>query len=85
MSAHAEGGPRSAPHRHDCKFSSARVCKVTFKHLPQPLRTHIQSYGTLRQLLNVLLKLKKRPQGTRWEVPDFLWVNISFFVGINPM
>ena len=46
-SAHADGGPRSricarytlhsAPHRHERKFSGARVCRVTFKHLPQPL------------------------------------------------
>ena len=45
-SAHADGGPRSrvcarenlrsAPHRRERKFSGARVCRVTFKHLPQP-------------------------------------------------
>ena len=23
------------------------VCRVTFKHLPQPLRSHIQSFGTI--------------------------------------
>jgi hypothetical protein len=25
-------------------------CRVTFKHLPQPLRSHIRSFGTLEQL-----------------------------------
>ena len=51
ISAHADGGPHSrvcahetlcsAPHRRERKFSGARVCRVTFKHLPQPLRSHI--------------------------------------------
>jgi hypothetical protein len=53
--AHADGGPCSrsahAPNQQERKFSSARVSRVTFKHLPQSLRTHIQSFGTLRQLL----------------------------------
>ena len=31
----------------------ARVCRVTFKQLPQPLRSHIQSFGTLGQLLKI--------------------------------
>jgi hypothetical protein len=53
ISASADGGPRSrvcapetlcsAPHRHLRKFSGTRVCRVTFKHLPQPLRSHIRS------------------------------------------
>ena len=30
---------------------SAFVCKVAFNHPPQPLRTHIQNVGKLRQLL----------------------------------
>jgi hypothetical protein len=29
------------PHQHERKFAGARVCRVTFKHLPQPLRSHI--------------------------------------------
>jgi hypothetical protein len=37
------------PHRHEWKFSGARVCRVTFKHLPQPLRSHILSFETLGQ------------------------------------
>ena len=32
---------RSYPHQHERKFSGAHVCRVTFKHLPQPLRSHI--------------------------------------------
>ena len=45
--AHADGGPRSrvcaretlrsASHRREQKFSGARVCKVTLKHLPKPI------------------------------------------------
>ena len=27
--------------------------KVAFKHLPQPLRSHIRSFGTLGQLLKI--------------------------------
>jgi hypothetical protein len=37
---------RSSPHRHKQKFSGARVCRVTFKHLPRPLRSHILSFGS---------------------------------------
>ena len=33
----------NGPHQHERKFSSACVCRVTFKHLPQPLRSHIAS------------------------------------------
>ena len=61
ISASVDGGPRSrvcthetlpsAPHRHYQTFSGTCVCRVTFKHLPQPLRSHIQSFGTLGQLL----------------------------------
>ena len=38
------------PHRHKKKFG-VHVCKVTFKHVPQPLRSHVQSFGTLGQIL----------------------------------
>ena len=38
-----------APHQHQRKFFTACVCKVAFKHLPQPIR----SFGTLGQLLNI--------------------------------
>jgi hypothetical protein len=45
-SAHGRPSARP-PNQHEQKFSSAHVCRVTFKHLTQPLRTHIQSFGTL--------------------------------------
>jgi hypothetical protein len=35
------------------KFSGTGVCRVTFKHLPQPLRCYIRSFGTLGQLLKI--------------------------------
>ena len=51
-SAGADGGPRSrvcacstlrsAPHQHQRTFVAAHVFKVAFKHLPQPLRSHIR-------------------------------------------
>ena len=44
------GTLRSAPHRRHRKFFAARVCIVTFKYLPQPLRMPMQSFRTLRQL-----------------------------------
>jgi hypothetical protein len=60
---HADWGPRSrvcaretlrsAPYQREWKFSGARVCRVTFKHIPQPLRSHSQGFGTLRQLLKI--------------------------------
>ena len=44
---------RSSPHRNERKFFGARVCRVTFKHLPQPIRSHILSFGTLGQLFKI--------------------------------
>jgi hypothetical protein len=41
-SASADGGPHS------------RVCAVTFKHPPRPIRSHIRSFGTLGQHLKLL-------------------------------
>ena len=38
-------------HRHQWKFVNTRVCKVAFKHLPLPLRSHTQSFGTVGQHL----------------------------------
>jgi hypothetical protein len=34
------------------KFINSEIV-VTFKHLPQPLRSHIRSFGTLGQLLKI--------------------------------
>ena len=33
--------------------SGTHVCRVTFKDLPKPLRSHISSFGTLGQLLKI--------------------------------
>ena len=41
------------PARHERKFFGACVWKVTLKHLPQPLRSHIRSFGTLGQLFKI--------------------------------
>ena len=58
FSAHAEGvlAPRlctleGSTHPPSTRAESfgAHVCKVTFKHLPQLLRSNIQSFGTLGQ------------------------------------
>ena len=34
-------------------FFDAHVCLVAFKHRPQPLRSHIQRFGTLGQLFKI--------------------------------
>jgi hypothetical protein len=41
------------PPSHGRKYSGACVCRVTFKHLPQPLQSHIFSFGTLGQLFKI--------------------------------
>jgi hypothetical protein len=95
ISAHADGGPRSrvcaretllsAPHQRERKFFRARVCRVTFKHLPQPLTSHIQSFETIGQLLKFSKKnLKLPPQGARGGLQIFLEFNISFFCEKKP-
>ena len=61
ISSHANGGPRMLtlwfgpppPHQHEKNFSGASVCRVSFKHIPYPLRSHIQNFGTLGQLLKI--------------------------------
>ena len=47
------GWRRSSPKCHKWKFVSALVCKVAFKHFPQPLRSHPRIFGTLGQLLKI--------------------------------
>jgi hypothetical protein len=68
---------RSSPHRHERKFSGAHVCRVTFKHLHQPLRSHIWSFGTLGQLFKIppFSARKSHSTGVRG-VPDFFLVGI---------
>ena len=71
----------SAPHRHQRKFVGARVCKVAFQHVPQPIRSHIQ------QLLKIppLSTQNLHSAGGRG-VPDFFfdW-NLNIFVSFEPM
>ena len=50
ISAGADGGPRSWVCEHLTLCLGACVCKVTFKHFLQPLRSHIQIFRTLGQL-----------------------------------
>ena len=73
---------RSSPHRHKRKFSSARVCRVTFKHLPQPLRSHIRSFGTLRQLFKkpTFSAQKSHSAGGRGGPPIIFLVGILIFL-----
>ena len=65
ISAHGDRGPRSrvcaretlrsAPHGHEWEFFVARVCRITFKHLPQLLRTHIQSFRGVPEIYFLLV------------------------------
>ena len=68
---------RSAPHRHEMKFFGTRVCKVIFKHLPQPLRRHMQSFRTLRQLLAItkIAHITRRGGSSK----EFWVLNINIF------
>ena len=70
------GSSLSAPHRHQRKFSGTRVCRVTFKHLPQPLKSHIRSFRNLGQLLKFSKKTFKKPKNAG--------VNFSFFCENKP-
>jgi hypothetical protein len=54
------------------------------KQLPQPLRTNIQSFGTLRQLSNVILKPKNISRGPRGGSPIFVWLMFYFIMSRNP-
>ena len=67
--------------QHQQKFSRARVFRVAFKHLPQSLRSHIQSFWTLGYLLKLpLLSAQKcRSSGGRG-VPDFFFIGIMIFL-----
>ena len=90
-SAHADEGPRSwvcacqtlcsAPHRRERKFSAARVCRIAFIHLPQLLRTHIQSFRKFQkfQKKNFKKPLKTPPSWARGGPQCFWGVYISFF------
>ena len=68
ISAHANGGPHSrvcarktlcsALHQRERKCFGAHVCTVDSKHLPQPIKSHIQSFRTLGKFSNPLVHPK---------------------------
>ena len=73
---------RSSPHRHKRKFTGARLCRVTYKHLHQPLRCHIRSFGTLGQIFKIppLSAQICHSAGSRGGVPNhFFWLECSYF------
>ena len=49
--------PPLRPHQQEGKFPVAHVCRVTFKHLSQPLKSRIQSFRIL--ILNFLANMSK--------------------------
>ena len=56
----------------------ARVCKVIFKYLPQPLRSHIWSFGTLGQLLKIP-PFSTHSAGGRGVPEFFFWLESFYF------
>ena len=70
---------RSAPHRHERKFFGAHVCRVTFKHLPQHLRIHVLSFGTLGQLFKILYRKVKSIYRTYWSTSKNL-INTDLYL-----
>ena len=69
---------RSSPNRHERKFSSIHICRVTFKHLPQPLWSYILSFETLWQLFKIPPFSAQKSHSARGRgVPKILfWVGI---------
>jgi hypothetical protein len=58
----------------------AHLSAESHSNLPQPLRSHIRSFGTLRQLLKFSkYKLKMPPRGPGGVSKNCWGVNISFF------
>ena len=71
---------RSAPHRHEGKFSGARVCRMALNHLPRLLRTHFKSSRKFQTFQKkIILNLKNPPLGPRWGTQCFWGVNIPFY------
>ena len=69
------------------KFFGARFCKVTFKHLPQPVKSHIPSFGTLGQLFKIcpFSGQKSHSAGGRGD-PRFIFlvgILIFFYLGAH--
>jgi hypothetical protein len=71
----------SSPHRNERTFSGARVCRITFKHLPQPLRSHIFSFGTIGKDFKIppFSAQKTHSAGGRGGPCIFFWVGILIF------
>jgi hypothetical protein len=67
---------------HKRKFSGTRVCRVTFKHLPQPLQSHIRSFGTIGQLFKIppFSAQKSHSKGGRGGPQNFVLVGIIIFL-----
>ena len=47
--------PPLCPPSHQRNLFGTNVCKVTFKNLPQPLRSHTQNFRTLGQFMEIPL------------------------------
>ena len=45
--------PPLSPPTRPAEICNACVCKVNFKHLPQPLQSHTQNFRTLGQLVKI--------------------------------
>ena len=73
---------RLSPHQNERKFPGARVCRVTCKHLPQPLRSHILSFGTLGQIFKIppFSAQKSHSAGGRGGPRIFFLVGILIFL-----
>ena len=69
---------RLSPNRHERKISSIHICRVTFKHLPQPLWSYILSFETLWQLFKIPPFSAQKSHSARGRgVPQILfWVGI---------
>jgi hypothetical protein len=62
-------------------FSGAHVCRVAFKRLPQPLRSHIRSFGILGQLL----KFSTKKSGKKTKNAPRGLISSSFCENIPPL
>ena len=67
ISTSANGGPYGK-----------HVCRVTFKHLTKPLRSHIRSSGTLGQLLKIP-PFSAHSAGERGVPEYFFWLESFYF------
>ena len=51
----------------DTLLHPARVCKVTFKFPPQPLKGHMRSFGTLGKIFSISPLLSTHKLHSKWE------------------